>query len=164
MKPNFKTVNYRGGVVSFEIPEHWKEEYEPKGGGTFYEDRPDSGTLRLHVLGFSSTSGRSSEDTLSQLNAKEQLEKLKCGLHVKRYVKKVEENGEVLSLYRWEICIPVPPVDWRMACFTHTIVAGQETDPKIREELDLVDEIVLAARFSTASGITGDYYPESQQP
>jgi hypothetical protein len=86
MKPNFKTVNYRGGVVSFEIPEHWKEEYEPKGGGTFYEDRPDSGTLRLHVLGFSSTSGRSSEDTLSQLNAKEQLEKLKCGLHVKRYV------------------------------------------------------------------------------
>lgn len=164
MKPNFKTIDYRGGVVSFEIPDDWKEEYKPKGGGTFYEDRPESGTLRLHVLGFSSTTGRSSEDTLRRLDAKEPFEKLKCGLHMKRYVKKAEEDGEVLSLYRWEIRIPVPPVDWRMACFTYTIVAGQEADPVIREELDLVDEIIHAARFSTASGITGDYYPESEQP
>lgn len=61
--PN-KTINYRGGVVTMEIPAHWKEEYEPKGGGTFYEDRADSGTLRLNVLTFEDKNGRPSEDTI----------------------------------------------------------------------------------------------------
>ncbi|HSI65722.1 MAG TPA: hypothetical protein VLE43_21530, partial [Candidatus Saccharimonadia bacterium] len=47
-----KTVTYRGGVVVFDLPARWVEEYEPSGGGTFYEDTPQSGTLRLSVLGF----------------------------------------------------------------------------------------------------------------
>ena len=33
----FKTVVYRGRIVRFRIPEHWIEEYEHEGGGTFYE-------------------------------------------------------------------------------------------------------------------------------
>lgn len=51
---NLKHIKYRGGIAEFQIPSHWREEYEPGGGGTFYEDSPDSGTLRLNVLSLSS--------------------------------------------------------------------------------------------------------------
>jgi hypothetical protein len=158
-----KTIEYRGGVVSLEIPAHWKEEYEPKGGGTFYEDRPDSGTLRLNVLSFARRDGRSSEDTLRELIEKEPQETLGCGFPLKRYMKPGTENGETLHLYRWEVSVPVPPNEWRIVCFVHTIVAGQESDPRIKCELDLIDEIVRSARFSTARGVTGDYYREERK-
>jgi hypothetical protein len=45
-----KRIVYRGGVVSFLIPDHWLEEYEEEGGAAFYEDKPGSGTLRLNVI------------------------------------------------------------------------------------------------------------------
>jgi hypothetical protein len=44
-----KRIAYRGGIVSFVIPDVWLEEYEGEGGATFYEDKPGSGTLRLNV-------------------------------------------------------------------------------------------------------------------
>lgn len=47
-----KTINYRDGFVRFDIPDHWVEEYEASGGGTFYELGGDTGTLRLSVLSF----------------------------------------------------------------------------------------------------------------
>ena len=162
MKANIKTIKYRGGVVSFEIPEHWKEEYEPIGGGTFYEDRPDSGTLRLNVLDFSSTTGRSSEIMMRQFDTDVSYEALKCGLGLKRYVKIVEENEELLSLHRWDIHVPVPPTGFRLVCFSYTILASQENDPKIKEELVLIEEIVRIARFSTAKGVAGGYYHETE--
>jgi hypothetical protein len=163
MKPNFKSVEYRGGVVSFDMPEHWKEEYEPKGGGTFYEDRAGSGTLRLHVLDFKSKVGRSSEQTLNRLNEEESRERLSGGLYLKSYVKEAEEGEEALLIYRWEVSIPVPPTGWRVACFSYTIVAGQEREPRIKEEIDLVNQIVRQARFSTNTGVIGDYQPEGNE-
>ena len=42
-----KTIIYRGGIARFRVPHSWVEEYEPEGGGTFYEDGPDTGTLRM---------------------------------------------------------------------------------------------------------------------
>jgi hypothetical protein len=49
-----KTIRYRGGIVTFRIPAHWTEEYEEEGGGIFYNEDNDSGTLRLNVLTFAS--------------------------------------------------------------------------------------------------------------
>ncbi|MBL8085918.1 MAG: hypothetical protein JNN26_25045, partial [Candidatus Obscuribacter sp.] len=66
-----KTIVYRGGIVKFQIPSHWKEEYEEEGGGTFYEDSADSGTLRLNVLTFESESPlgeNSSQELLKSLS------------------------------------------------------------------------------------------------
>ena len=47
-----KTICYRGGVVRLQIPAHWAEEYEPAGGGTFYDPAVEAVTLRLNVLTF----------------------------------------------------------------------------------------------------------------
>jgi hypothetical protein len=34
-----KTVKYRGGIAEFVIPIQWQEEYDPRGGATFYEGK-----------------------------------------------------------------------------------------------------------------------------
>ena len=49
-QPELKTVNYRGGVVTFRIPAHWREEYGADGGGIFYDTAPDAGTFRARWL------------------------------------------------------------------------------------------------------------------
>src|ERR1700747_2081414 len=32
-----KTINYRGGIIRFQIPNDWVEEYEDGGGGGLYK-------------------------------------------------------------------------------------------------------------------------------
>ena len=46
---NTKKIKYRG-ILTFEIPETWTEEYDDEHGGSFYEDTPLSGTLRLKLM------------------------------------------------------------------------------------------------------------------
>ena len=159
MKSGSKIINYRGGVVRFEIPSTWKEEYEPKGGGTFYENRTDSGTLRLNVLSFKSQVGESSEKIVKRLSEKEPHQKVDCGFFLKRALKEAHENGETLQLHRWEVTVPVPPDSFRIVIFTHTILKGQENDPAIREELEVINTSVRTASYSTEIGSTGDYLP-----
>lgn len=78
-----KTIQYRGRVAEFVIPAHWHAEYEPTGGGTFYEDASESGTLRLNVLGFEST------DTPAEQMAERAfrdgvIERTSCGFPIQR--------------------------------------------------------------------------------
>lgn len=144
-----KPVVYRGGLVSFRIPENWREEYDPEGGGTFYEDKPDSGTLRLNVLSFEKKTALTLKDATRELFAGQPHEVLPCGLPMRHYVKETEERGTALRLYRWEVLIPVSPKQWRLACFTHTITAAQDETAQSQEELRLVNSIVREARYST---------------
>ena len=144
MASTLKTIIYRGGIVKFEIPVHWKEEYDPQGGGTFYEDRPDSGTLRLNVLSFSKKDG-SASGSVSQ------------SVEITKEMKEATENGTPLHLYRWIAKYFISPIEMRVVIFTHTILARQEGDPRMKEELDLIDKSVREARFSIAPGVTGNY-------
>ena len=40
MGNDFKTICYRGGVVTFRIPSNWREEYEPREAGLFTTTLP----------------------------------------------------------------------------------------------------------------------------
>ena len=152
MKTVFKTIAYRGGLVSFEIPSHWKEEYEGEGGGTFYENTPSSGTLRLNVMSMTSKEARSPSDVIPKTSDDEVHETLPCGFLMRYYVKNAEDRGTPLHLYRWEIVIPVTPTQYRLACFTHTLLAAQKGTAEAKKELQMINSIVREARFSTALG------------
>lgn len=147
-----KPVLYRGGLVSFHIPERWREEYEETGGGTFYEDKPGSGTLRLNVLSFEKQQPLTTDDATREVFAGEPHEILPCGFSMRHYVKEAEEQGTPLRLYRWEVLVPVSPTRWRLACFTHTVVAARDGTSQSQEELRLVKSIVREAQYSTQPG------------
>jgi hypothetical protein len=151
-----KTVVYRGGIVVFSIPSNWLDEYEADGGGTFYEDVPDSGTLRLNVLSFDSKDKAAAQMAIDVFPANS-YELLGNGFPLRRYMKEGMEDGERLHIHRWEVAVPVPPHSVRLAMFAHTVLASQENSPRVKAELALIDRSVRGAVFSQAVGVSGDY-------
>lgn len=153
---NFKTITYRGGIAQFAIPAHWREEYEPTGGGTFYEDSPDSGTLRLNVLSFESKN-TPAEQMAATAFRDGAISSTASGLPLRREEKPAEENDEKLYIVRWEVAIPVAPNSLRLAIFSYTILESQLQDPAFVEEIQQLERSIRHGSFSQAAGAAGDH-------
>lgn len=152
-----KTIVYRGGIVRFKIPAKWVEEYEEDGGGTFYQNRPDSGTLRLNIL-----TARAPDDiegdlpvhalsTLPDVNP-EEITKLATGNALVRSLERTEEQGHKITLYWWYLANTVPPNHMRIANFSYTILTSQENLDSFRKEIELLDEQIKHAVFHPELG------------
>lgn len=151
-----KTISYRGGIVEFSIPGSWREEYEPSGGATFYEDNPESGTLRLNVLSFSSKD-EPAQQMASSVFPTGSYELISNDFPMQYEIKDVVEGGVKLHLHSWSVAVPVPPHSVRLAVFHHTVLAGQESESLIQAELDFLHQSIRSASFSQAPGVGGDY-------
>jgi len=147
-----KKIIYRGGVAEFLLPEKWREEYDAKGGGTFYEDRKDSGTLRLNVLSFDSKNTPANEMALAAF-PKASYEVMESGLPIRHYDESSIENGEKLKIYYWEIAIPVPPNSIRLAIFSHTVLDSPSTATNTQSELAFLNHSIRQASFSRDAGV-----------
>ena len=150
-----KTINYRGGLVRFRIPAQWIEEYEDDGGGTFYEDDPDSPTLRLNILTMESPRPIDTSEMLSSRAEKagQEIMHLKNGNSVIAYNQPAEEDGLPLVIYYWELANAVPPKHGRIAIFSLTILKSQQTDPEITKTIELIGREVGLCEFSHELGI-----------
>lgn len=162
---SLKTINYRGGIVRFRIPSSWVEEYEPEGGGTFYEDAPDSGTLRINVMGFEQRASEAStietaHAMLSKLYGSDNVEQLPGGVAVARSNERTVEGDEELLVYTWQVGLRVLPASFRLVVFTYTILSAQEHTPAMQQELQLIDKIIAEAEYPAVRGEAGDYIHE----
>jgi hypothetical protein len=153
MSVSMKPVVYRGGLVSFLIPSNWREEYEPEGGGTFYDDRPDSGTLRLNVITAESKDGEPAEQAIERSFPADSCELLPSGVRLRRRKLPGEERGTALVIYRWELGVTVPPSRIRVVCFTHTVLATRDSDPATKAELSFIEDSIRRAEFSREYGV-----------
>lgn len=159
--PKMKTIEYRGGVISFRVPAHWQEEYSTKGGGMFYDDQPQSGTLRLNVLTFKAPEGRLPIDGYHYITAKgaasgERLSRTERGDGIKFSKKLTEEEGEKLVLCTWELVHCAPPEKLYVAVFTWTTSAAQGNDAKLQKEIQSIDAEIKKACFHADLGKLGD--------
>ena len=152
-----KQICYRGGIARFVIPATWNEEYDPPGGATFYEDRPDSGTLRLSVLQFESKGSETCEQMIASLILRSGYESLRDELAVRHYAKSTVEDDEQLQIHYWEVGVPIEPNSVRLAIFSYTILASQAEDHAVLEEIELLDHSIRDAEYSRDAGISGDY-------
>jgi hypothetical protein len=147
-----KEVIYRGGVVRFFIPDHWVEEYEADGGGTFYEPGDGTGTLRLNVLSFLTQTDVSEVYPLSIIQARQQryngqVERLPDGRYLLKYVTNVIEEGEELTIFRWEVARMVSPRDCNIAAFSFTITASQIQEKSMLDEIVSIEEEIKKVKF-----------------
>jgi hypothetical protein len=154
-----KEIVYRGGVVRFFIPKHWNEEYEPDGGGTFYESGNDTGTLRLNVLSFLMKEDTSPEQLLTMVQKRKvenqgEVESLPDGRFLLKYSARSKEDGENLFIFRWEIAKMVSPRDFNIAAFTFTIGETQLESKAVLEEISSIEEEVKKVAF----GMHGESY------
>src|SRR5215469_14325587 len=108
MNSSMKQIAYRGGIAQFCVPSSWVEEYEPAGGGTFFEDKAGTGTLRVNVMDLD----RSSDDPslaetasrlISEIAKTDSVRSLPNGVLIARSTQTATEQGEQLLLYIWHV-------------------------------------------------------------
>jgi len=154
--PVMKTINYRGGVVTFRIPASWKEEYSDTDGGTFYEDKPDSGTLRLKLITAESPSEITSDSAASLLNTlsvvKGQVRRQPNGNAFARYEEESVDSGQRIRILYWLVANPVPPKHARIATFSYTVLQGKESQSATMHDIQMLENEILQARFATELG------------
>jgi len=151
-----KEISYSGGLITFSIPSHWKEEYEKDGGGMFYEDSASSGTLRLNVLSFDNT-GSSPIDVESAARKQAEGYKgestvLREGNAMARYDRQATEDGQPITLRTWAIYNHVGDTHSRVVVFTYTVPSAQFGDEKHVKEIEMIDREIRKARFAEISG------------
>jgi hypothetical protein len=153
--PKMKTISYRGGVITFRVPATWKEEYQPEGGGTFYDDRPGSGTLRLNIITAKAPAGKVLVDgyhhfTEKPLQEGERLSKTERNDGILFSREPAEEESQKLMLYTWKIAHCVSPDELHIAIFTWTILASQDPDPKFKRAIEFIGDEISKAFFHHA--------------
>jgi len=158
-EPPLKTITYRGGVVTFRIPADWIEEYGTEGGGTFYDDAPDSATFRLEIITLKAPSpltAESAPDVLSGLDqsAAATIERLPSGCALIRFTESAVDRGQLLIITCWSVAHVIPPSHARIATFTYTLLDWQKDDVRFQSELGLLDREVRASIFSPEIGVT----------
>ena len=147
-----KEIQYRGGVVTFSVPKHWVEHYEPDGGGMFYEDAPDTGTLRLNVITAKSPKPLSAdaayEDLLTMKSFKaESVQRLGNGTAMATSIQHSTEHGQAITIFWWYVANLVRPDYIRFANFSFTVLTSQENSEAINREVQLLAESIKNAKF-----------------
>jgi hypothetical protein len=145
-----KTVNYRGGLVSFEIPSHWTEDSDLAGSARFFEDAVDSGTMRLNLLTFERKDSRTLDQAASEVFHNEPYELLAGQLPMRHSLTAEDEEGELLHVHRWDVLVAVSPQLWGLVCFGYTGLASSAGEAHMQQEIRAVDHAVRTARYVTA--------------
>jgi len=152
-----KEIQYRGGIVSFSVPKHWVEKYEPDGGGMFYEDAPNTGTLRLNVITAKSPkpllpdAAHEELVAMKSVNA-DSVQRLSNGNAIATSVQHSSEQGQAITLYWWHVTNPVPPNHIRIANFSYTVLTSQKSSRTIKSEIQLLTESIKNAKFHPTLG------------
>ena len=157
-----KPIVYRGGVVLFRIPAHWREEYSDIDGGMFYEHRFASRILRLKIITAASpkelrsTSGLELLQPFADMLKNEGVESLmrtrNDGNAVLNYKQDGFEQGVRLTIFYWVVANPLPPRHARLATFSYTILAAHRGKSRVQRDLTMLDAEIEAATFSLELG------------
>lgn len=148
-----KRINYRG-ILRFEIPEDWIEEYDDEDGGTFYKDHPTSGTLRIKLISINIPENLSTKSTMSILNdliPKKTSETIllpnKNAYNM--FYEQLVENGTDITIYYWSLVQSIQLNKTRMANFSYTILSKEVSSERIQKEIEFVTQQIENAEFET---------------
>ena len=154
---DMKEVKYRGGVITFLIPKNWVENYEPDGGGMFYEDAPNTGTLRVDVITAKSPTPLDRDTAYIELgsmkNVKpETIKRLPNGNAIVTWIEHTSERGQAITLFWWHVANPVPPNHLRFANFSYTVLTSQEDSALINSDIRMLTSSITNAAFHSTIG------------
>ena len=151
---NIKEIDYRG-VLKFKIPSSWVEEYDDKHGGTFYEDSPLSGTLRLQLMTLKTPKDSFFKDAKSILD--DIIEKgpesilLPNDNALKMFFEQSVDSGHEITIYYWSLVQFLKPNQVRLGNFSYTVLTNRLGIEYVREEIDFLNKEIKNATFSIKS-------------
>lgn len=131
-------------------------------GQRAFEDRPDSGTLRLKVItvaipkeleaGSAVDVLRVVQNGLESSNVEGTIIARDDGNALLKYEQSASEQGRALTNFYWIIANPLPPRHARVVTFSYTVLAEQRNEPELQRELEILETEIDAARFSPELG------------
>ena len=147
-----KEIKYRDGIITFSIPKHWVEEYEPEGDGIFYEKGENTGKLRINVITVNlpkmvtANSGAKALCILKDVKSSE-TDNLPNGNAIAKTIERTTEQGQAVTHYWWYVARPIPPQHVRMATFSYTIRSSLENSPGTDAKLQLLEGSIRNSIF-----------------
>ena len=148
-----KTIDYRGGLLRFRIPGSWLEEYEPDGGGTFYRDEADSGTLRLNILTFEGNAKPDKQALLKAVASSGPAEWLSTGNAFVSYRETGSGTREPLTVFQWKVANAVEPRHLRLALFSYTVALSHAESAEVLGEVRLLTDEIRMSQFAATLGV-----------
>ena len=137
-----KTINLNN-IIQFQIPENWISEQD-EDFTLFYEDSPDSATLRVQTLLFSV---QNTKQIIQQKLAESSTIALQNGLPCAFKREQSEDNGEILEIDFWDITIPISDTQIAICCFSYTILAEQAIQKHFIQEREMINHAICHADF-----------------
>ena len=137
-----KTINLNN-IILFQIPENWISEQD-EDFTLFYEDSPDSATLRVQTLLFSV---QNTKQIIQQKLAESSTIALENGLPCAFKREQSEENGEILEIDFWDITVPISDIQIAICCFSYTILAEQTSQEHFIQEREMINHAICHADF-----------------
>ncbi len=152
-----KTIEYRDGLVSFRVPQHWIEGREDDGTGIFYQMGLDTGVLRVAVLTFPPPFPRKLPSAFEFISSRAvkrgwTATELPNGNALLRYVYEYVEAGKEVTQYYWDVANIVPPDHCLVAMFCYSVLKSQIEEPGIIEEVEMLHAEISNCQFAAASG------------
>ncbi len=135
-----RRVEYRGGLVVFQIPEGWADA-TPAAGGVWYREAPGSGTLRLHVITAKPPGTVGQKHVLEAAAAgadddDEKPELLPNGNAIRTFWRDASEDGAPVRVRYWQLASAAPPTTIRIANFSYAFGAAETTSSEVVSALD----------------------------
>jgi len=153
-----KSIVYRGGVLTFRIPIHWRAGYLGIEEATFYGDHPDSGTLRVKITTEATPEQtqvqpardvlRSVVNELSDEPVKGMAKIREDGNAIFQYERATSGEGISLVSFYWIVVRPLPPNRARVVTFSYTVLAEQKDCAQIRHDLEMLKAEIEALKLS----------------
>lgn len=146
-----KTINYRGVLCVFQLPESWTQEYGSDGGGEFYDPKDESITLRLNVLTAEAPHDLAISEAAiaftgsSFTGTTEQMPHLQS-LHIAARTL-FQERGEPRELHLWSVARVSPPRTLRIANFTITVAPNRAAPDHISQVLSMLGTQIRGAEL-----------------
>lgn len=143
-----KTVQYRGGIIQFNIPDDWVEEIGDQ-GAAYYRDRPGSGTLFLNTITTQPREPVTAKHLLEAASAASRpgdspAEILPNGNALRTYWRDAKEGKTALRIRYWQLAGGAPPTTVRVATFSYAVPAGSQADG----DMQILDREIRAAEFT----------------
>lgn len=159
-----KVINYRQGALRFSIPVEWSEEYGRDSGGTFFEQAPDSGTLRLSVVVLN-TKGKTDADALERFlktrpeaRAKgAQISKESNGNVVLQFIQRTNEGGDDMSIVWWFVASGAFEDYIQIAMFSYSLLNLNLNKEQNKEDILLLDQVLRKTEFVKMPQISGSH-------
>lgn len=159
-----KEINYRQGALRFSIPVEWNEEYRRDSGGTFFEQAPDSGTLRLSVVVLN-TKGKTDADALERFLKTRpearvkgaQISKESNGNVILQFIQRTNEGGDEMSIVWWFVASGAFEDFIQIAMFSYSLLNLNLNKEQNKEDILLLDQELRKTEFVKMPQISGNH-------